>query len=83
MAAALPVIATDVPGNAELLAEVGLLAAPEPVALAAAIDSIAADPSLRLRLAERSAAAAPDYSWEAVAARVEQVYADVYQEAGV
>ncbi|MFF3951330.1 glycosyltransferase family 4 protein [Streptomyces sp. NPDC001902] len=83
MAAALPVVATDVPGTAELLKGVGLLAAPEPAALAAAIDSVAADPGLRLRLARRSAATAPDYSWEAVAARVEQVYAHVYPEAGV
>jgi glycosyltransferase involved in cell wall biosynthesis len=76
MAAALPVVATDVPGNAELLGGVGLLAAPEPAALAAAVDSLAADPELRRRLARRSALMAPGYSWEAVAARVEQVYAE-------
>ncbi|MFJ5219072.1 glycosyltransferase family 4 protein [Streptomyces sp. NPDC088354] len=83
MAAALPVIATDVPGTAELLRGVGLLAAPEPAALAAAIDSVAADPGVRLRLARRSAAKAPDYSWEAVAAQVEEVYAQVYPEDAV
>ncbi|MQY12761.1 Glycogen synthase [Streptomyces sp. RB5] len=77
MAAALPVVATDVPGNAELLGDTGLLAGPEPAALAAAIDSLAADPGLRRRLARRSAAAAPGYSWEAVTAAVEQVYAKV------
>ncbi|MPY58701.1 glycosyltransferase family 4 protein [Streptomyces spongiae] len=82
MAAALPVIATDVPGTTELLDGVGLLADPDPAALAAAIDSVAADPGLRLRLARRSAAAAPGYSWEAVAARVERVYDDVYAEVG-
>jgi glycosyltransferase involved in cell wall biosynthesis len=76
MAASLPVVATDVPGNAELLGGVGLLAAPEPAALAAAVDSLAADPELRRRLARRSALTAPRYSWEAVAARVEQVYAE-------
>ncbi|WP_371497941.1 glycosyltransferase family 4 protein [Kitasatospora sp. NBC_00374] len=74
MAAALPVVATAVPGNRELLDGTGLLAEPEPAALAAAIDALAADPELRLRLARRSAEAAPGYSWEAVAQRVEQVY---------
>ncbi|WP_441245658.1 glycosyltransferase family 4 protein [Kitasatospora sp. McL0602] len=77
MAAALPLVATDVPGNAELLGEVGLLAAPEPAALAAAIDRLAADPELRLRLARRSAEAARGYSWEAVSELVELVYDEV------
>jgi len=77
MAAALPVIATDVPGNTELLGDVGLLAAPEPTALAAAVDSLAGDPDLRLRLAKRSAAAAPAYAWDAVVQLVEQVYQEV------
>jgi glycosyltransferase involved in cell wall biosynthesis len=77
MAAALPIVATDVPGNAELLGEVGLLASPEPAGLAARIDALAADPDLRLRTARRSAEAAHAYSWDAVAALVEQVYAEV------
>lgn len=78
MAAGLPVLATAVPGNTELLGGVGLLAEPEPAALAAAVDSLAADAQLRLRLARRCSEAAHEYSWEAVAARVEQVYAEVY-----
>ena len=75
MAAALPVLATRVPGSTELLGGVGLLADPEPAALAAGIDRLARDPDLRLRLARRSAEAAPGYSWEAVTRQVEQVYA--------
>jgi glycosyltransferase involved in cell wall biosynthesis len=78
MAAGLPVLATRVPGNSELLGGVGLLADPEPAALAAAVDALAADPGLRSRLARQSAEAAPAYSWEAVARRVEAVYAEVY-----
>ncbi|PBC77883.1 glycosyltransferase involved in cell wall bisynthesis [Streptomyces sp. TLI_235] len=77
MAAALPVLATDVPGSRELLDGVGLLSAPEPAALAAAIDRLAADPALRLRLSERSAKAARAYAWENVATRVEGVYEEV------
>ncbi len=76
MAAALPVVATDVPGTAELLGGIGLLAEPEPAALAAAIDTLAGDAALRERLGRRSAEAARGYSWDAVAARVEQVYAE-------
>jgi rhamnosyl/mannosyltransferase len=78
MAAGLPVLATRVPGNSELLGEVGLLADPAPEALAAAVEALAADPGLRLRLARQSAEAAPGYSWAAVARRVEEVYAEVY-----
>ena len=77
MAAGLPVIATDVPGNAELLADRGLLAAPDPAGLAAAVDRVAADPRLRARLAARCARAALGYSWEVVADMVEQVYSEV------
>ncbi|MFC7218046.1 glycosyltransferase family 4 protein [Streptomyces polyrhachis] len=79
MAAALPVVATDVPGTRELLDGVGLLAAPDPAPLAAAVDRLAAEPGLRRELAGRSAAAARAYTWETVAAQVEKVYA----EAGV
>jgi glycosyltransferase involved in cell wall biosynthesis len=76
MAAALPIIATDVPGNAELVGGVGLLSAPEPDALAAVIDSVASDPGLRRLLGQRSAAAARAYSWDRVAHLVEDVYAE-------
>ncbi|MFJ3964595.1 glycosyltransferase family 4 protein [Streptomyces sp. NPDC090036] len=74
MAGALPVLATDVPGNTELLHGVGLLAAPEPAALAAAVDRLAADPGLRGLLAGRSAERARRHTWEEVARQVELVY---------
>lgn len=78
MAAGLPVIATDVPGNTELLSGRGLLAAPEPAALAEALDRVAADPQLRETLARRCAQAAREYSWDVVAGLVEKVYDEVY-----
>ncbi|MFJ3640252.1 glycosyltransferase family 4 protein [Streptomyces sp. NPDC090108] len=78
MAASLPVIATRVPGNTELLDGVGLLADPEPEALAAAVDSVAGDPELRRRLGERSAAAAREHTWDAVVRQVEDVYRTVF-----
>lgn len=79
MAAGLPVIATDVPGNRELIAGRGLLAAPDPAALAEAIDAVASDPRLRADLARRCAGAARDYSWDAVADRVQRIYDEVYR----
>ncbi|HZP53367.1 glycosyltransferase family 4 protein [Actinocrinis sp.] len=78
MAAGLPVVATDVPGNSDLLQGVGILAEPEPAALATAIDSLAADPELRFKVAERCAEAARQYSWDAVVSRIEAVYSEVY-----
>ena len=72
-------IATDVPGNSELIAGRGLLAAPDPAALAEAIDAVAAEPGLRAELARRCAQAAHDYSWDAVADRVERIYDEVYR----
>ncbi len=79
MAAGLPVIATDVPGNSELITGRGLLAAPEAAALAKAVDTIAADPELRAELARRCADGAREYSWEAAADRVELIYDEVYR----
>ncbi|MFE7097208.1 glycosyltransferase family 4 protein [Streptomyces erythrochromogenes] len=74
MAAALPVVATDVPGNTELLRGVGLLAAPDPVSLAAAVDRLASDPALRGRMAASSAERARRHTWEEVTRQVELVY---------
>jgi glycosyltransferase involved in cell wall biosynthesis len=78
MAAGLPVVATDVPGSADLLRGVGILAEPEAAALAAAIDSLAADPQLRGKVAQRCAEAARNYSWDAVVSQIEAVYSKVY-----
>ncbi|MFI6939230.1 glycosyltransferase family 4 protein [Streptomyces sp. NPDC050418] len=77
MAAGLPVIATDVPGNRELVTGTGLLAAPEPAALARQIDVLAGDGELWRDLAARSARVAAELSWGRVAERVERVYDEV------
>lgn len=74
MAAALPIVATDVPGNRELLGTVALMVAPEPGAIAAALDTVADNHQLLQDLGHRSAAAAGAYTWEAVIRRVESVY---------
>jgi len=74
MAAGLPVIATKVQGNIELVDGVGLLAEPDPRALASAIDLLARDPDMRAKLAADGSARARAYTWDAVVAAVEHVY---------
>lgn len=74
MAAGLPVIATAVQGNIELVDGAGLLAEPNPRELAAAIDLLARDAERRAELAAAGAQRAAGFTWEAVVAAVEQVY---------
>lgn len=72
MASGLPVVATDVPGIADTVGEDGILVAPDPEALAAAVDLLAADPALWHDLSRRGSARAGQLSW---AARVEELRA--------
>lgn len=74
MAAGLPVLATAVPGNTELIDGVGLLVEPDPHALAAGIDTLAGDAALRGELAARSVARAGRYTWDAAVAAVLAAY---------
>lgn len=77
MAAGVPVIGTDVPGTRELVGGVGLLAEPDPAALAAAIDRMAREPALRADLSRRSRECAARNTWESRLAVLEGVYAEV------
>lgn len=82
MASALPVLATDVFGSAELLRDIGLLVPPDPGHLARAVDRLALNPALRHRLACKSRQAADAYSWNKVADQVRDVYTRVYGQTG-
>jgi glycosyltransferase involved in cell wall biosynthesis len=77
MAASLPVVATDVPGNTGLLRGVGILVPPVPGALARAVDEVAQNEVFRRSLADASARASRHHSWDTVARRVEAVYDEV------
>ena len=77
MASGLPVIATDVVGNRELLNGIGLLVKPDAAALAAALDEVAENEILRLKLSEQSLAAAENYTVERLVERLSELYAEV------
>jgi phosphatidylinositol alpha-mannosyltransferase len=74
MAAGLAIVATDVPGTRELVGDTGLLAVPEPVPLAAALDRVAKDRDLLEKLGARSAERGATFGWDARIAQVEELY---------
>jgi glycosyltransferase involved in cell wall biosynthesis/peptidoglycan/xylan/chitin deacetylase (PgdA/CDA1 family) len=77
MAAALPIVATHVPGISDTVGDDGLLAAPEPAALAARIDTLVTDASLRCELSQRSARRAEKLPWKSLIAALEEIYAEL------
>jgi glycosyltransferase involved in cell wall biosynthesis len=68
MAAGVPVVASDLPGMASIVRDTGagvLVDPTEPMAIAAAIEGLLADPAGRAAIGARSLAAAHDvYNWE-------------------
>jgi phosphatidylinositol alpha-mannosyltransferase len=77
MSFGLPFVATDVPGLRELCATAGMLVPPDWVALARALDSLAADPGARQALAERSLAAAGAASWDRPVEQIRELYREL------
>jgi glycosyltransferase involved in cell wall biosynthesis len=80
LAAGLPLVATAVGGNREIVVEGanGLLVPPEdPVALAAALVRLLGDDRLRERCARGSVAKAGEYGWERALASYEALYGDL------
>jgi phosphatidylinositol alpha-mannosyltransferase len=76
MAMGLPVVATDVAGSRETLGEAGVLVAPDPQALARALDRVARDADLRAELSDRSLLRAQEHSWPRLIQRLEAIYAE-------
>ena len=74
MAAALAVVATDVPGTREVVRGVGLLTQPNAESLGAAIERLAADPGLLSTLSARSAARGIEFDWDASIVELERLY---------
>jgi len=76
MAAGRPIVASDLPSIREVLHHQvdALLVTPgDPAAMAAAIERLIADPALSARLAAAALAAAPAYSWDRRAERLEEL----------
>jgi glycosyltransferase involved in cell wall biosynthesis len=80
MASGLPVIATDVVGNRELLSGIGLLVKPDPAALAAALDEVAKNEILRSQLRKQSLAAAENYTVGHLVESLSELYAEVARD---
>jgi len=77
MAHGVPVIATALPGNAELVGQGGRVVPPaDPDALAAAIIELA-DPAARAEAARAARARASAFSWDTITDRLEAVLAEV------
>jgi glycosyltransferase involved in cell wall biosynthesis len=74
MAAGRPIVASDLPSIREVLqheADALLVTPGDPAAMAAAIERLITNPSLSARLAAAALAAAPAYSWDRRAERLE------------
>jgi phosphatidylinositol alpha-mannosyltransferase len=77
MAAGLPVIASDIPGYREVVRDGldGLLVPPrDPGAVARAISELLDDPDTAKRFGEAGRSRAQRYSWDKVAAEIEEIY---------
>jgi glycosyltransferase involved in cell wall biosynthesis len=77
MACGLPVVATDVVGNRELLSGVGVLIPPNSADLAASLDKLAVDGDLRAELGARALAASKEYTIQRLGERIDSLYAEV------
>jgi phosphatidylinositol alpha-mannosyltransferase len=77
MAAGVPVVASDIPGYREVVRDGvdGLLVpARDPNALAAALRRVLVEPELAASLARAGRERAREYSWDAIAPRLEAIY---------
>jgi glycosyltransferase involved in cell wall biosynthesis len=77
MAAGVPVVAAEADGVVDTVGDDGLLAAPEPAALAAAVERLAADPELWVELARRGHDRARERPWGPRLELLRKVYAEV------
>jgi phosphatidyl-myo-inositol alpha-mannosyltransferase len=80
MAAGAPIVASDIPGYRDVVAdgEHGLLVEPKnPAAIADAVSRLLSNPEMRAQMRRAGQAKARNYDWPRVAAQVLDFYADV------
>ena len=85
MAAGLPVVASAVGGIVDVVADgkTGLLVPPgKPMALAAGLEQLISDSSLRARMAEEARRRVSGYSWDLIVPRIVEVYREAIAESG-
>src|SRR2546425_4595012 len=85
MAAGLPVVASAVGGIVDVVADgkTGLLVPPgKPLALAAGLEQLVSDSSLRARMAGEARRRVSGYSWDLIVPRVVEVYREAIAESG-
>lgn len=85
MAAALPVVASDIHGYKRVVQRnvTGLLVEPkDPAAIAGALERLIADPELRRRLGAAGALRAPEYDWSQVTRQLVSLYEEVIARKG-
>jgi glycosyltransferase involved in cell wall biosynthesis len=79
MACGLPLVVTDVPGNADIIRdnECGMTVRPkDPQAIGRVLSLLARDADLHRRFAEKASSGVIRYDWSAIAAK----YIDVYRQ---
>lgn len=77
LACGLPIVATDVVGNRELLKEVGVLVSPDATSIALALDQLAQDPQERFELRRRALNAAGEFTLARTVSRIADLYDEV------
>jgi len=77
LATGAPVVTSGAGGLAEAVGDAALVVEPEPAALAGALARVLGDEDLRRTLVERGRARTRAYTWDAVAAKIRSVYAEL------
>jgi glycosyltransferase involved in cell wall biosynthesis len=77
LACGLPIVATDVVGNRDLLKEVGILVSPDATSIALALDQLAQDPQERSELRRSALHAAREFTLERTVDRIADLYDEV------
>ena len=75
MAAGMPIIASDIPANRDLLQDCGVLLPPDPAQMAGAAFRLLADRTMAAGLGERATRRATQFSVDAMADGYEQLFA--------
>jgi glycosyltransferase involved in cell wall biosynthesis len=77
MASGLPIIASDIPGVRNLLADSSMLVKPTPEDFAAAMIKLTENPQLRQELISKGLEKVKDYDWDKITEKVIDIYREI------